>query len=36
LIVIFVAAPALVKAVFRLRAQRVGTIGQNLAKGWNG
>jgi general nucleoside transport system permease protein len=36
LIVIFVAAPALVKAIFRLRAQRGGTLGQNLAKGWNG
>lgn len=36
LIVIFVAAPALVKAVFRLREQRAGTLGQNLAKGWNG
>ena len=36
LIVIFVAAPALVKAIFRLREQRAGTLGQNLAKGWNG
>ncbi|GAA4207135.1 ABC transporter permease [Actinocatenispora rupis] len=36
LIVIFVAAPALVRAIFRLRAQRVGALGQNLAKGWNG
>ncbi len=36
LIVIFIAAPALVKAVFRLRAQRAGTLGQTLAKGWNG
>lgn len=36
LIVVFVAAPALVKAIFRLRAQRAGTLGQTLAKGWNG
>jgi general nucleoside transport system permease protein len=36
LIVVFVAAPALVKAIFRLRAVRGGSLGQNLAKGWNG
>jgi simple sugar transport system permease protein len=36
LIVLFVAAPALVKAIFRLRAQRAGALGQTLAKGWNG
>jgi simple sugar transport system permease protein len=36
LIVLFVAAPALVKAIFRLRAQRAGSLGQTLAKGWNG
>ncbi|MGA8115021.1 MAG: ABC transporter permease, partial [Actinocatenispora sp.] len=35
-IVVFVAAPALVKAIFRLRAQRAGALGQNMAKGWNG
>lgn len=36
LIVIFVAAPALVKAIFRLRAAGGSALGQNLAKGWNG
>jgi simple sugar transport system permease protein len=36
LIVIFVAAPALVKAIFQLRAVGGSTLGQNLAKGWNG
>jgi simple sugar transport system permease protein len=36
LIVLFVAAPALVKAIFRLREQRAGALGQTLAKGWNG
>jgi simple sugar transport system permease protein len=34
-IVLFVAAPALVRAIFRLRAARGGGVGQ-LAKGWNG
>jgi simple sugar transport system permease protein len=33
-IVIFIAAPALVKAIFRLRAGRAGGSAQNLAKGW--
>jgi simple sugar transport system permease protein len=33
--VLFIAAPALIRAVFRLRASRSGGIGQ-LAKGWNG
>jgi len=34
LIVIFIAAPALVKAVFRLREQRAAGLQQALAKGW--
>jgi len=34
LIVIFVAAPALVQAVFRLRAVRVGALQTGTAKGW--
>lgn len=33
--VLFIAAPALIRAVFRLRASRAGAVGQ-LAKGWNG
>ena len=33
-IVLFIAAPALIRAVFRLRASRGGGVGQ-LAKGWN-
>ncbi len=36
MIVVFVAAPALVTAIFRLRARGAGALGQNLAKGWNG
>ncbi len=35
LIVLFIAAPALIRAIFRLREVRGGT-GQALAKGWNG
>ena len=34
LIVLFIAAPALVKAVFRLREQRTAGFGPTLAKGW--
>lgn len=34
LIVIFIAAPALVKATFRLRAARSARLGTTLAKGW--
>ncbi|MGH3657711.1 MAG: ABC transporter permease [Micromonosporaceae bacterium] len=34
LIVLFIAAPALVKAVFRLREQRAAGFGPTLAKGW--
>ncbi len=33
-IVIFIAAPALVKAIFRLRAARAGGAPTSLAKGW--
>ena len=35
LIVLFIAAPALIRAIFRLRAISGGGAGQ-LAKGWNG
>jgi ABC-type uncharacterized transport system permease subunit len=35
LIVLFIAAPALIQAIFRLRASRGGGVSQ-LAKGWNG
>jgi general nucleoside transport system permease protein len=34
LIVLFIAAPALIRAVFRLRAARLGRLEANLAKGW--
>jgi simple sugar transport system permease protein len=34
-IVLFIAAPALIRAIFRLRQSRAGGVGQ-LAKGWNG
>jgi len=35
LVVLFIAAPALIRAIFRLRVSGGGT-GQALAKGWNG
>jgi simple sugar transport system permease protein len=35
LIVLFIAAPALIRAIFRLRESRGGGVG-GLAKGWNG
>jgi general nucleoside transport system permease protein len=34
LIVIFIAAPALVKAIFQLRAARATRLGASMAKGW--
>jgi ABC-type uncharacterized transport system permease subunit len=34
LIVIFIAAPALVKAIFQLRAARAARLGTSMAKGW--
>ncbi|MGH3714333.1 MAG: ABC transporter permease [Micromonosporaceae bacterium] len=34
LIVMFIAAPALVKSLFRLREERAAGLGQALAKGW--
>jgi simple sugar transport system permease protein len=34
-LVLFIAAPALIRSIFRLRASRTGGVGQ-LAKGWNG
>jgi simple sugar transport system permease protein len=35
LIVLFIAAPAVIRAIFRLKA-RAGGVGGELAKGWNG
>ncbi len=35
-IVLFIAAPGLIRAIFRLRAARVGDSASQLAKGWNG
>jgi general nucleoside transport system permease protein len=35
LIVLFIAAPGLVRSIFRIRTQGAG-VGQQLAKGWNG
>ena len=35
LIVLFIAAPAVIRAIFRLKESGSG-VGQNLAKGWNG
>jgi len=35
LIVMFVAAPPLIRAIYRLRATRAGGVGQVLSKGWN-
>jgi simple sugar transport system permease protein len=34
LIVVFIAAPALVKTIFQLRAARSARLGASLAKGW--
>jgi general nucleoside transport system permease protein len=34
LIVVFIAAPALVKAIFQLRAARSARLGASMAKGW--
>jgi simple sugar transport system permease protein len=34
--VLFIAAPALIRAIFRLRASRAGAGAGSLAKGWNG
>jgi simple sugar transport system permease protein len=36
LIVIFIAAPPLIRSIFRLNATRGGGAGATLAKGWNG
>jgi general nucleoside transport system permease protein len=35
LIVMFVAAPPLIRAIFRLRAARAGGVGGAMSKGWN-
>jgi simple sugar transport system permease protein len=34
--VLFIAAPALIRSIFRLRASRAGAGAGSLAKGWNG
>ncbi len=36
LIVLFVAAPPLIRAMFRLRTTRAAGMGETVAKGWNG
>ncbi len=35
LIVLFVAAPPLIRAMFRLRGVRAGGVGAATSKGWN-
>jgi general nucleoside transport system permease protein len=35
LIVLFVAAPLLIRAMFRLRAAQAGAVGASMTKGWN-
>jgi ABC-type uncharacterized transport system permease subunit len=35
LIVLFVAAPPLIRAMYRLRATRAGGVGSTMSKGWN-
>jgi simple sugar transport system permease protein len=35
LIVLFVAAPPFIRAMFRLRAARASGIGTTMSKGWN-
>jgi ABC-type uncharacterized transport system permease subunit len=35
LIVLFVAAPPLIRAIFRLHAARAGGVGSTMSKGWN-
>jgi hypothetical protein len=35
LIVMFVAAPPLIRALFRLREARAGGVGTTMSKGWN-
>jgi simple sugar transport system permease protein len=34
-IVLFVAAPPLIRAIYRLRAAKAGGVGLVLSKGWN-
>jgi general nucleoside transport system permease protein len=36
LIVLFIAAPMLIRAIFRLKGTAAGVGGGELAKGWNG
>jgi hypothetical protein len=33
--VLFVAAPPLIRAMYRLRAARAGGVGEVMSKGWN-
>jgi general nucleoside transport system permease protein len=35
-IVLLIAAPALIRAMYRLRAARGGGVGGVMSKGWNG
>jgi len=35
IIVLFVAAPPLIRSIYRLRAARAGGVGLVLSKGWN-
>jgi len=35
LIVLFVAAPPLIRALYRLRATRASRVGATMSKGWN-
>ena len=34
-IVLFIAAPLLIRAIYRLRAARAGGVGEVVSKGWN-
>ena len=34
-IVLFIAAPPLIRTMFRLRAARAGGVGTTMSKGWN-
>jgi len=34
-VVLFIAAPPLIRAIFRLRAAGVAGVGEVLSKGWN-
>jgi simple sugar transport system permease protein len=34
-VVLFIAAPPLIRTMFRLRATRAGGVGTTMSKGWN-